>query len=368
MFMLVSLHCFGQEQIHNKNMITDFYGDTYVGILQDGTCVDINVSREGYMETATKEMMCLSYHIFNIVVFTTPLIQKNLLLRQEGKKVFRYSEKNKMEVELFDFGLNEGDEFTTEDGVRMKVEKVADSSVLDNSLPTITYGRTLWLTGTDDKTISDVWVEDVGSIYHGMMSNAILQEIDAPELKSVYYLFRANMSQDAFPFFINEWNFKGGAYQVTRIESDITQYEETAHQEKPFIVEFVNDSLHISGTMCSSTWSDTQYIGCVIDEDTISVKVYQYPPLIDGPYLFYADIKIPGFKKGMFTVNIQYDNISEDEISYSNVACNPPSSISSVKYLSTDKNDGVYDLTGRRLSVVPQKGMYIQNGKKILKK
>ena len=290
LIMLVSFQCFGQEYQHINNMFSDFYGDTYIGILQDGTCVDINISREEYMEAATKEIQGRFYNCFNITVSTSPLTSNNLLLRQEGTKVFRYSETQNREVEVLDFGLNESDEFTTEDGIKLTVTNVADSSALEHSTATVTFGHTIWLTGADDKSISDIWVEDVGSIYHGMMSNAILQEINVPELKSIYYLFRANISQDAFPFFINEGDFKGGVYQVKKMEDDEMQYGETAHQEHSLMVDFVNDSLNISGVMCSSTWSDSQYIGCVTDKDIITVKVYQYPPLMDGPYLFYADI------------------------------------------------------------------------------
>ena len=42
--------------------------------------------------------------------------------------------------------------------------------------------------------------------------------------------------------------------------------------------------------------------------------------------------------------------------------------ILSIQGITASDADKLYDLTGRRLSAVPQKGMYIQNGKKILKK
>ena len=43
-------------------------------------------------------------------------------------------------------------------------------------------------------------------------------------------------------------------------------------------------------------------------------------------------------------------------------------SIQDAEYRMQNESDAVYDLQGRRLNAVPEKGMYIRNGKKVLVK
>jgi len=51
-----------------------------------------------------------------------------------------------------------------------------------------------------------------------------------------------------------------------------------------------------------------------------------------------------------------------------NITLSQTDAIQHVEAEAAPNGRNIYDLTGRRLSAVPQKGMYIQNGKKILKK
>ena len=77
------------------------------------------------------------------------------------------------------------------------------------------------------------------------------------------------------------------------------------------------------------------------------------------------DVKIPGFNGG--TYKIKYKDKNPVEVvchdAVTSIEDQTASDIQRERY----KSNAIYDLQGRRLSQAPERGIYIQDGKKVIK-
>ena len=221
-----------------------------------------------------------------------------LLYRQEGKKVFRHTEKDGTDILLFDFGLNEGDEFVTHDGETWIVADIDEEyQNWDNT------NRKFVLTGKEDGEQKDVWVEDVGSLYTGILTRADLPPTNTPRL---LYCRQIEMTSWRFDVNLPSYDavfFLDGDF---RNEEDLYFFEsllmDNSLDGDSLFVEFIGDSLRLYGIMEINMYV---YLMESREQDGI-INLNRTDVHFGDEYLGHArrwiDIVIPGFEEGEYEV------------------------------------------------------------------
>jgi len=122
-------------------------------------------------------------------------IYQDFYFRQEGDKIYRY---NKEETEndflIMDFGLKEGDVFTCPDGRSMIVKAVRDTTGVQKDA----VSRVLELQEKDNESITDKWIEGVGSIHTGLFNADDLSDFtiqDVFRVKDIEFFGNTGFSQ-----------------------------------------------------------------------------------------------------------------------------------------------------------------------------
>ena len=221
-----------------------------------------------------------------------------LLYRQEGKKVFRHTENDGTDILLFDFGLNEGDEFVTHDGETWIVADIDEEyQNWDNT------NRKFVLTGKEDGEQKDVWVEDVGSLYTGILTRADLPPTNTPRL---LYCRQIEMTSWRFDVNLPSYDavfFLDGDF---RNEEDLYFFEsllmDNSLDGDSLFVEFIGDSLRLYGIMEINMYV---YLMESREQDGI-INLNRTDVHFGDEYLGHArrwiDIVIPGFEEGEYEV------------------------------------------------------------------
>ena len=221
-----------------------------------------------------------------------------LLYRQEGNKVFRHTENDGTDILLFDFGLNEGDEFVTHDGETWIVADIDEEyQNWDNT------NRKFVLTGKEDGEQKDVWVEDVGSLYTGILTRADLPPTNTPRL---LYCRQIEMTSWRFDVNLPSYDavfFLDGDF---RNEEDLYFFEsllmDNSLDGDSLFVEFIGDSLRLYGIMEINMYV---YLMESREQDGI-INLNRTDVHFGDEYLGHArrwiDIVIPGFEEGEYEV------------------------------------------------------------------
>ena len=293
--------------------------------------------------------------------------QENVLMapywfdyREEGEKLYRYNEVKKQDELFMDFGLNVGDVFDRPDGVKLQVVEVGDTLMNEYDGPL----KVLWLEGVDDKSVQDKWVECFGSV-----NTALLLADDIPDYHITNLLF---MEKECG---LCDIGYNNVGYAVRGLYNEINN--NYLRSIRFTVKDLKNSNSNPTATSeDESAWSPKLYYD----------RNYQYIY-----YFFYHDsdnvlqyLNIPCGNRGLL---MSQTNSSFDAI----IDFNFPSGIYSlydsrwnfVQYVTiggdadaigTIKNDAskqgsglFFDLTGRRLSTAPQHGIYIQDGRKVMK-
>ena len=274
--------------------------------------------------------------------------------REEGDKLYRYNEEKKQDELFMDFGLNVGDVFDRPDGVKLQVVEVGDTLMDEYDGPL----KVLCLEGVDDESVKDKWVECFGSIQTGL-----LLADDIPNYRVTDLLFmekeNGNYSHRGIYNEISNNHLVSAKFNVQDLlNGDTTKgnvtYEEghgwslslpfmkRYQYEYFFIYQEDNDILKYRSTPCGNyrqIYSSQQ--------ETVNVNVNLNFP--SGTYSLYD-------ASGNFVQNITIGGdadaigVIENDVS-----------------TSKQSNGSVFDLTGRRLSTSPQRGIYIQDGRKVFK-
>ena len=218
---------------------------------------------------------------------TTP----GYLYRQEGSKVYRYSETEQKEVLLFDYSLSLGAQFTDENGRSMEVVTVSDTVFIQYFEENSPSHRCLTLRATDGSGDEDRWIEGIGSLTHGVFGNALQPSDNRSQL------MYCEAGMGCARFTVNEKNFKAVSY--TKVRTD--------NKEESACYELLPDgTLHITGgwyiTCCGMP-----YLLCRVEGNTIRIIDETLEPLCDCMAVHEVDIRIPGFSVGNYTVYL-YDN------------------------------------------------------------
>ena len=288
------------------------------------------------------------------------VLSSQLFIRREDAKIFRYSEKAKRDILIMDYDLNVGDKFVSPDGKEMQVVSKEINKTLDNAWPNIIYSPVITLLNLNDNTSTETWVDGIGSLESGYLTNEALIEFGLPTMKQAYNLYTYDPSlistdYNGSALLYNEQSFKSGIFFNTK-----QTYNDNIPNEE-LKVFFEGSDFIISGILYSNGLG-AEYVTCSIDNNSIIIKRYPIGEEMDCIIAYHVYYVFKDFTAGTYSITVQgYDT----NYNY-NLECSPLSSVNNTNiYINRNQ---IFDLTGRRLNSVPEKGMYIKDGRKWLRK
>ena len=313
----------------------------------------------GYVYSESYRRIIDEKEYFRIVIYTPNSTPTWYDYREEGDKLYRYNEEKKQDELFMDFGLNVGDVFNRPDGVKLQVVEVDDTLMneYDGAL------KVLKLEGVVDKNVKDKWVECFGSVKTGIM---LADDLPGYHITDMLYVEKENTD----------------SYLRTALTRGI--YNEISNSYLSSVLFNVKDLLSGETTKQNITYEE----GYGLPLELSVVQTYQYMYF----YLFQErdeNLKCHSIPCGDY--HLVYS--SSQQTCNANIGLNFPSGDYSLynasgKFIqnvtiggdadaidaiendvSTSKqsNGSLFDLTGRRLSTSPQRGIYIQDGRKVFK-
>ena len=289
------------------------------------------------------------------------LVEDMFFIRKDGMKYFCFDKKSQAEHLLFDFNLQKGNTFTDDfSNITYEVTDVRDTIVNAKRL------KLIELNGKDNDGKHDVWMEDVGSIYTGILPvNDYCKDI---YLLTNNHFIETEYESDMFsyPFYPNNKYVKTADMDVTKLdwekrietEEDYKEYMDWYNAPSDLNAEFIGDTLRIWGRLRTSCGVQP-YAACELKDNHVTFKTYRYDDAeADCIGIYEIETCIPKFQKGNYSIKLLNKTIELEntESIYS--------SLSEVGNSTSFQNSQKYDLMGRKLQQVPQKGLYIQNGVK----
>ena len=364
LFIFNGLRTFGVEA-------STYY--TFFIITPNEEYITINLIQGNEVKVNEKEYASYSGFIDN-----GGIIDDMVLVRIEGTKYFCYDSKTQTEHLMFDFSLKKGDTYIDDfRNITYKVTDVRDTIANSKTRKLIE----LQSIGYDEK--HDVWMEDVGSIYTGILSNNeyykniyllsshhfIINELDLEEFMFSFYPNNQYIKTAVMNKVKQNWEKK------IETEEEYKEYIEWCDAPSNLNAEFIGDTLRVWGRLRTSCILQP-YAACELKNNQVIFKKYQYKDEPDCYSIYEIETRIPGFRKGKYTIELLNKTIELEntESIYT--------SVNSTAVFSTSQANTLYDLQGRmirgqesnstinsQLSPVNslKKGIYIQNGKKILK-
>lgn len=272
-----------------------------------------------------------------------------VFIRQEGLKFFCYDTKNATKHLLFDFGLQKGDVHTDNFlGLKYKVTDVRDTIVNKKNL------RLIELQDEDNKGKRDIWVESIGSINTGILSvNNLYEDVCLLGIGYQYLFYPSNQYIRTAYMKVTEQIWEGGF----ETEEDRRKYEEWERAPSDLNSVFIGDTLHVWGRL--NIDCDIQsYAACLLKGNQITFKFFSNGD-VDCYDIYEVEAYFPGFQRGKYSIKLLNKTV-ELECTESNYT-----PVEGITHSPVKQNGNLYDLQGRRLPQAPQKGVYIQNGKKV---
>ena len=213
----------------------------------------------------------------------------SMLIRQEAGKTFRYDEVKSCEEVLIDMTLEEGDVFVRPNGEQLMVERTeTDAEGI----------KIIHLRGNDSDT-EDTWRSDIGSVKSGILQVDDIEGIIINCYQDNFtWVHDSGRTKYHYPE-VNNDDLKQVSYCTEWIGSNINT---------DIDFSFVDDSLHIKGIYCIGGGSSSmQIIQCIIDGNNIYIDIStneNYAPKYGhwGVDQYYYDLKIPGFKPGIYSL------------------------------------------------------------------
>ena len=335
---------------------------TYIIITPEGENKTLYL--EAYNEVVVNENKYISYSGF---YEGGGSLDNEVLLRQDGDKYFCYDAEHETEHLMFDFGLQKGNTFT--DGFNGIVYEVID--VRDTIANDVTQ-KLIELQSCDGNGKRDVWMEEVGSIYTGILP--------ANEDRSGVYLLTnsrfvytdPDFYRITYRFYPNNQFVKTGDMNAKRLvwekeirtEEDWEEYLNWCNAPSDLNAEFVGDTLYIRGRLHTSC--ELQDLAmCILNDKHVSFKYFSAAD-VDCITNYEIDARIPGFQRGKYQVKLLNKTVELENTE------GIYSSINKVILSSVSNNNTIYDLQGRSLNsqfIIHnsqlKKGIYIQDGKKV---
>ena len=287
--------------------------------------------------------------------------------RQDGKKVYYLpSIESSDEMLLVDYGLVEGDLFDSPYNGTMRVESIVDT-VLNNK----TY-RLFHLRSSSDPSVTDEWIESVGSLKTGFLPPELVAKIKKPRMTCA-------MSQNSFNSpDINTDIVKTLHYMPQKVEN--IEEPPVDKNEGSLWCEFIGDTLHVKGYLYeNAAVRQNEMLAYMQGNDIFLEKRIASYTMVWGMAWYLHDLKFPGFKPGTYHVScnvyeLYYRSPSDGYIlsnNYMDTTIECKGNTASVPDIQanarTSASPAIYDLTGRRLTAEPTRGVYIRDGKKVWK-
>ena len=296
-----------------------------------------------------KQMMCQRYvapDYSNDYWTPQPSLSKVGAWYEENQKVYYYDERKQTMVIKYDFSLNAN-----------------DTLLLDNYPYVIGPKQTGGLKGfkgvyrdvlTDHNTRSTTWLEGVGGV-DGPTRNAYPETADlVPEFlmsctvgDEVIYL-NDEMEDGATPE-----GARKGRIDFTHTIKIKPKARITRGAETPLYAEYSNQQLGINLDPL-----DNAYLVRIADETGKAI----YEKAVNAGNIVGLNIDISAYAEGRYTITIE--NSSE---TFTGRFETRPTGIEEAKSKCLETKGAIYDLQGRRLAAPPAKGVYIQDGRKMLK-
>ncbi len=295
------------------------------------------------------------------------------ILREEDGKVWRYDEQSGKEFLLYDFTLSEGDEFELQAWQETatyacRVEKVMYTEVngvrLKQILFSSLYSDPQRDDGEDD-TVYTTWTECIGGNTPVCQPEKSTLLIEGGTLELVPYI--ACSDGRYMPQQYDYFNLHGQQLVLGKEVTAEMPEESWGHDDLKY--EFVDkQTLRVYGTIWTEP-TPNQYIYCVCAQLDSS-------PCFEVRF----EVAVPGQhtdEQGAYLVDLSFkgfDAILPDVATYKIVDSEGTHLIeydgkqfTSVNRLHTEDDKGgglIFSLSGCRVDKVPQKGIYIRNGKK----
>ena len=295
------------------------------------------------------------------------VIKHHVFKEQSAGKVYQcygYGDYNAL-YKSFDFNLKPGEQLERFDYSKYEVADCGLASAYEPYWSAYCSDRRILRMHRLDAEGDDIWMEGVGSVHTGIFEPSDFNTGEV-YVQSMFY------GQDDCAFFsIDTDVFKSVPFKAEILETNDPIVEEIImdqfNNNTTFDIEFIDDTLHVSGALMGETRGSLKTLEAQIDDEVITLNITEptlYRITSGSPYRF--DVKIPGFEAGRYKIRYQYNNPVE-------VVCQGDATgIEELKNTDTlptgfDTN-AIYDLSGRRLNQVPERGLYIQGGKVLLRR
>lgn len=312
-----------------------------------------------HKEVKINEKYYISYSGF---FDTDSLVEDMFFIRKDELKYFCYDKKCQTEHLLFDFNLQKGDTYTDDfSNITYEVTDVRDTIINTRTL------KLIELQGRDSDGKHDVWIENVGSVYTGLLP---VNEY----CKDIYLLTNNHFVETvyesdffSYPFYPCNQYIKTAYMDVTKLEwekqieteEDYYEYLNWYNAPSKLNAEFIGDTLRIWGRL-RTTCGKQPYAGCELKANNVTFKTYRYDGAeADCIGVYEIETRIPGFSRGKYSVKILNKTIELEntESIYT--------SVNNVTESSSLLKGSLYNLQGFRINSQLKKGIYIQNGKKV---
>ncbi|MBO4612926.1 MAG: hypothetical protein J5671_07150 [Bacteroidaceae bacterium] len=281
-----------------------------------------------------------------------------LYYRQEGDKVFCLQSTGDDEILIIDYGLKVGDNFTDANGNTYIVKETGRENNNEYFFSWYFYQPKKLNLISKQTGEEDIWIEGIGSKYWGitplflMERSKVFTKLNLRPCRSQVFMgYGGNLL--LMPN-VNYENYKAKAI------SEAGQYTGNDYYVS---YEFIDDTLRVEGIKIFEHFGGYSYIECIIDNGQIDVMVKQFwmqAEVRENKYIF--DVKIPGFKAGTYQVGMPGGE-------YVTLECKGPADgMNVVKPGAAGTDKRTYDLSGRSVSGKPQRGLYIENGRKVVTK
>ena len=289
----------------------------------------------------------------------------NHYYRQDGGKIYYYSGKeNDEEILLMDFDLNVGDEFLLPNGQMAKVVEKKDT--------VITYkNRKLTLKGLSNPSFREEWLEGMGSTTTGLLPPSVTEVVTDIVPFKVSFRGLLGLNSLSWPAVNNDF-----------VKTDIIySQQEIDPGSAPWTCEFIGDSLRLRGGYEQRVQDRNMFVAFVNHND-VYVNNYEVPGYVNRDCCKLLDVKFGGFKAGtyhihfdifyMWPIDWDYSNMTElYSKTFINATLECKGNTASFPDIQPDTrastSPAIYDLTGRRLTAEPTRGVYIRDGKKVWK-
>ncbi len=233
---------------------------------------------------------------------------KPYFFRQENDKVYRFFDDIKQDMLVYDFSTSIGDTITRKNGERMKVVSIKTAS--DYPLFVKEHGaerKWIHLQSIDNHTVTDDWIEGTGSVYTGLLEKSDFKA-DETFVESMYCKNSPDIQEgEILRITHNKDYLKSMAGTgVNTDSSDEDKYNAIRDGNDSFIMEFIDDTLHVVGftylfipEFVANAWITGNDVNLFID------NVYESRwPVLGFGNLYKIDLSFPGFNTG--TYNILY--------------------------------------------------------------